>query len=96
MIDYVLEPVCIAQRKSETRIDVASSKRRETTRHGNVSGHLADSSHDDPAEKAHEGIRDHDGCGTRFDERATCANDQAGSDSTTFEANVLARDCVVS
>jgi len=114
VIDYVLEPIRIAQRKPETRIDVASSKRCEATRHRNISCHLAakwcvsgldnvmrrrresvpNSGHDDPAEKAHEGIRDHDGRRPCFHEGTTCTNDQASSDSTTFEVNVLARDCV--
>ena len=93
-MSYILEPVRVSQRKPETRIDVASGKRCETARHRNESCHLADSSHDDPAEKSHKGIRNHDGSGAGFDERTTCTNNQASSDSTALKAIVSAGDLV--
>lgn len=68
-----LEPVIPAQRETQSRVDEAVGVSSESGRHWQPSGHFTQSTHDQVAQKADDGVANQQGSWTSILKRSTTA-----------------------
>ena len=76
----ILEPIRIPQRKPQRRIAEPGRIARKAGLERQPGGHLAQSTHDQIHDEAHNGVRDEDGAGPCAGEGGTRADDETGTD----------------